>query len=148
MVADLRQEKKVLHKMGDIIALVFFAMLANANLWEEIEAFGKEHEEFLRKYLELPYGIPSHDTIQRVIAIVPPEYLQGFQILWNEMLNSNEGSKIKKILAIDGKTQRGNGNKNQKANHIVSAVDENGFFLGEELVDDKSNETTNLYMMT
>ena len=58
------------------------------------------------------------------------------------MLNSNEGEKIKKILAIDGKTQCGNANKNQKANHIVSAVDENGFCLGEKRVSEKSNEIT------
>jgi predicted transposase YbfD/YdcC len=142
LVTDNRQEKKVLHKMSDIIALVFFAMLANANEWVEIEAFGKEHKEFLRKYLELPNGIPSHDTIQRVFAMVSPEFLQSFQVLWNEMLNRDEGEKIKKILAIDGKTQCGNGNKTQKANHIVSAVDENGFCLGEKRVDEKSNEIT------
>jgi predicted transposase YbfD/YdcC len=139
---DSRQKGKISHKMSDIIALVFFAMLAGADEWTEYEVFGKEHEQYLRKYLELPYGIPSHDTIQRVIAIVSPEFLQGFQTLWNEMLNSDEGEKIKKILAIDGKTQRGNGNKNQKANHIVSAVDENGFCLAQKLVDDKSNEIT------
>jgi len=141
-VIDNRQEKKVRHKMSDIIALVFFAMLANANEWVAIEIFGKEHETFLRKYLELPNGIPSHDTIQRVFAMVSPEFLQKFQKLWNEMLSSGEGEKIKKILAIDGKTQCGNGNKNQKANHIVSAVDENGFCLGEKLVNEKSNEIT------
>ena len=62
-VVDLRQEKKVKHKMGDIIMLVFIANLANANEWEEIEIFAKEHELFLRRYLELPNGIPSHDTI-------------------------------------------------------------------------------------
>jgi len=128
--------------MSDIIALVFFGMLANANEWVEIEIFGKEHEEFLRRYLELPNGIPSHDTIQRVFAIVSSEFLQKFQMLWNEMLNSDEGEKVKKILAIDGKTQCGNGNKNQKANHIVSAVDENGFCLGEKRVSEKSNEIT------
>jgi len=142
MVTDKRQEKKVLHKISDIIALVFFAMLSNANEWVEIEIFGKEHEHFLRRYLELPNGIPSHDTIQRVFAMVSSEFLQNFQKLWNEMLNSNEGEKIRKILAIDGKTQRGNGNRNQKANHIVSAVDEDGFCLGEKRVDEKSNEIT------
>lgn len=83
MVMDNRQEKKVLHKMSDIIALVFLAMLSNANEWIEIEELGKEHETFLRRYLELPYGIPSHDTIQRVFAMVSPEFLQGLQILWN-----------------------------------------------------------------
>ena len=141
-VIDKRQEKKVLHKMSDIIAIVFFAMLANADEWTEIEIFGKEHEEFLREYLELPNGIPSHDTLQRVFAMVSPEFLQRYQILWNELLNNNEGEKIKKILAIDGKTQRGNGNKNQAANHIVSAVDEDGFCIGEKLVNNKSNEIT------
>ena len=141
-VIDIRQEKKVWHKMSDIIALVFFAMLADADEWVAYEIFGKEHEGFLRQYLELPYGIPSHDTIQRVFAIVSPEFLQGFQAVWNEMLNSDEGEKIKKIFSIDGKTQCGNGNSKQKANHIVSAVDENGLSLGSELVDDKSNEIT------
>lgn len=51
-VTDLRQEKKVLHKMKDIILLVFFAMLANADDWVEMEVFGKEHEKFLRNYLD------------------------------------------------------------------------------------------------
>lgn len=141
-VEDVRQKKKILHKMSDIIALVFFAMLANADEWPAIEIFGKEHEKFLRRYLELPNGIPSHDTIQRVFTIVSPEFLQKFQMLWNEMLSSGEGEKIRKILAIDGKTQCGNRKKDQKANHIVSAVDENGICLGQKRVDEKSNEIT------
>jgi predicted transposase YbfD/YdcC len=142
LVTDIRQAKKVQHKMSDIIALVFFASLSNADDWVEIEVFGKEHVEYLRSYLELPHGIPSHDTIQRVFAMVSPEFLQSFQRLWNEMLNRDEGEKIKKIFALDGKTQRGNGNRNQKANHIISAVDEKGFSLGEKCVDEKSNEIT------
>ena len=141
-IIDKRQEKKVLHKIGDIIALAFFAMLGNADEWVEIEIFGKEHEEFLRRYLELPNGIPSHDTIQRVFAMVSSESLEEFQVLWNDMLNSDEGDKMRKILALDGKTQRGNGNKNQKANHIVSAVDDDGFCLGQKQVNEKSNEIT------
>ena len=139
-VTDIRQEKKIRHKMMDIIILVFFAMLANADDWVEMEVFGKEHEDFLRNYLELPNGIPSHDTIQRVFAMVPSEFLGNFQKRWNEMLSSNEGEKIKKLLAIDGKTQRGNSSRNQKANHIVSAVDDRGFCLGQKRVDEKTNE--------
>lgn len=141
-VEDKRQAKKVLHKMGDIIGIVFFALLANASEWIEIYYFAVEHERFLRKHLELRNGIPSHDTIQRVFAMVSPEFLQKFQARWNEILSSGEGEKIKKILAIDGKTQRGNGTASQKANHIVSAVDENGFCLGQKRVDEKSNEIT------
>jgi predicted transposase YbfD/YdcC len=74
--------------------------------------------------------------------MISPEYLSGLQLRFNELLNADEGAKIKKILAIDGKTQRGNASDAQKANHIVSCVDEDGFCLGQELVDDKSNEIT------
>ena len=61
-VIDMRQKKKIKHKMSEIIALVFLSMLSNVEEWTKIEVFGKEHEEFLRQYLELPNGIPSHDT--------------------------------------------------------------------------------------
>ena len=142
LAIDSRQAGKVRHKMKDIIALAFFAELSNAENWEDIEVFGKEHETFLRRYLELPYGIPSHDTIQRIFAMISPEFLQGFRDKWTELLNTDEGTKIRKLLSLDGKTQRGNGNQNQKANHIVSAVCENGFCIGEKLVSDKTNEIT------
>ena len=141
-VIDIRQQSKVKHLMKDIIAIVFFAQLANANEWIEMHLFAVSNEKFLRKYLELPNGIPSHDTIQRVFAMVSPEYLQNFHKRWNDVMSGNMGHKIKRVLALDGKTQRGNGNASQKANHIVSIVDENGFCLGEELVNEKSNEIT------
>lgn len=64
----------------------------------------------------------------------------------NEMLNSCEGRSIRRLLAIDGKTQRGNGNKNQKSNHIVSAVDEKGFCLGQKCVEENTKlEDVRLY---
>ena len=141
-VIDNRQEKKVKHLMKDIIALVYFAELSNANEWIEIYYFGISHEEYLRKYLELPNGIPSHDTIQRVFGMVSPEFLQGYRKRWNEVMSSNEGEKLKKILSLDGKTQRGNGTSGQKPNHIVSAVDEDGICIGEKKTDEKSNEIT------
>lgn len=96
-VEDWRQEKKVRHKMSDIIAIVLFASLANANEWMEIYYFAKEHEAYLHKYLELPNGIPSHDTIQRVFAMVSPEFLQQIQTQWNEMLTKGEGEKLRRI---------------------------------------------------
>ena len=79
-------------------------MLANANDPEEIELFGKAHEGFLREFFELGFGIPSHDTIERAFAMLSPEYLQGFRDHFNELLNSEEGRKIQKIPALDGKT--------------------------------------------
>jgi predicted transposase YbfD/YdcC len=132
--ADKREQHKVLHSLKDIIAIVFFARLANAGDWVEIEIFAEKNEEFLRRYLELANGIPSHDTIQRNFGILEPEYLKKLQNKWNEILSTNEGEKIKKLLSLDGKTQRGNGN------HIVSAVDENGICIGQKLVKEKSNE--------
>lgn len=141
-VVDTRQQKKVKHLMKDIIAIVFIASLANASDWTEIYYFATIKETELRKYLKLPHGIPSHDTIQRVFAMVSPEYLQGFQKRWNEEISGNEGEKLKRILAIDGKTQRGNATVSQKGNHIVSAVDEEGFCLGQKRVGEKTNEIT------
>ena len=142
VVEDIRQAWKVKHLMKDIIAIVFFASMANADEWQGIYYFAVANETFLRKYLELPYGIPSHDTIQRVMAIVSPEYLQEFRKRWNEVMTGSMGNKIRRILALDGKTQRGNGSEDQKANHIVSAVDDKGFCIGEVRVDEKSNEIT------
>ena len=137
---DTRQQGKVLHKLSEIIGISFFAMIANADDCVDIQNFGEAHEEFLREYFELKNGIPSHDTIQRAFAMVSPEYLQWFRDRFHELLNAGEGEKVRKVLGLDGKTQCGNGNENQKANHIVSAVDENGFCIGEERVADKSNE--------
>lgn len=139
---DKRQEKKVLHKLNEIIGIAFFATLGNADSFPEIEAFGKEHESALRKYFELENGIPSHDIIERAFAMFSPKFLEYFQSRFNEMLNNNEGERIKKIIGIDGKTQRGNDTDEQKANHIVSAVDNDGFCLGQVKTADKSNEIT------
>jgi len=139
---DIRQKGKVQHRLSEIIGISFIAMIANANDPVDIQHFGEAHEDFLRKYFVLEYGIPSHDTIGRAFAMVSAEYLQGFQQHFNNLLNKEDGEMIRKILAIDGKTQCGNGNSAQNANHIVSAVDENGFCLGQQRVDDKSNEIT------
>jgi predicted transposase YbfD/YdcC len=139
-VEDIRQPWKIKHLMADIIAIVFFASLANADDWMSIYLFATYNEKFLRKYLQLPNGIPSHDTIQRVFAMISPGYLQEFRKRWEEMMSSNTGNRVRKLLGIDGKTQRGNATRTQKANHIVSAVDERGFCLGEVRVDEKSNE--------
>ena len=79
--------------MEDIILFAFLATFANADDWIEIEMFGKEYEAFLQNYLELQNGIPSHDTLQRVFAMVPSEFLESFQQKWNEMLSSDEGGR-------------------------------------------------------
>lgn len=141
--ADSRQQSKVRHRLKDIIVIVLFAMLANADDWVEIGIFASYHEEYLRKYIKLENGAPSHDTIQRTMALVSPEIMQQIVAKWQEVLNSEEGGKLRKIIAIDGKTLRGNTQKGSKPSHIVSAwCDEDGFCLGQVAVEEKSNEIT------
>lgn len=143
ILQDWRQPAKVRHKLKDIVVIVLFATLANAESWEEIGDFAKYHEEYLRKYIELPNGVPSHDTIQRVMAMIAPEQLQQLQVRWQELLNRGEGEKIKKIICIDGKTMRSSSRGGDKPLHIVSAwCKEDGYCLGQKNVEAKSNEIT------
>ena len=110
-IEAIRQQAKVRHKLLDIIVIVLFAKLANADDWEEIEAFAECHTDFLKRYIALENGVPSHDTIQRVMGSINPQHMQGLYQKWNELLSTDEGAKLKKIICIDGKTMRGNGQK-------------------------------------
>jgi len=140
-IEDKRQEWKVVHQLVDIVVIVLFATLANADDWHEIEIFARNNEEVLRRYIELLNGVPSHDTIQRVMSSIKPEFFEGLQRLWNEMLNRGEGEKLKRILNIDGKTMRGNANKNQEALHVVTAWSkESGVCFGQKAVVGKGKE--------
>ena len=139
----VRQERKVKHKLKDIIVIVLFATLANVDDWVEMEYFAYYNEEYLKRYIKLENGIPSHDTLCRVFGMLQPEILQQLYKKWQELLNRNEGEALKKIICIDGKTMRGNRSKESKANHIVTAWSkEDGFSLGQKVVDEKSNEIT------
>ena len=140
-INDPRQPWKIKHKLSDIIAIVFFAMLGNADEWEEIQTFAIMNEEVLRTYLELPGGIPSHDTLRRVMGLLEPAVFRQFQAEWNELLSRGEGEKLRKIINIDGKTMRGSGNAHQDALHVVSAWSkEDGLCLGQTAVSEKANE--------
>ena len=139
---DLREPWKVKHKLGDVIAISLFATLARCDDLKEVYYWADANEEVLRNYLELPNGIPGYDTIRRVLALVEPSVLELFLQEWNELTQKGETQKLRTILAIDGKTQRGNATSNQAPNHIVNAVDENGICFGQEIVDEKSNEIT------
>ena len=95
------------------IYITLFAILAKSNEWTEIEAFARKKEKWLRKYLELPNGIPSHDTIQRVISILNPStlYSETINYLINKM-DKITNEKEKDILSIDGKTSNGSKREN------------------------------------
>ena len=143
IIEDDRQQSKVRHSLKDILAIVLLATLAHADTWEQMEDFARNHEEYLRRYLDLKHGIPSHDTIQRAMGMVRTEYLQQLQTKWQELLNSNEGEVIKKIICMDGKTMSSNKRGERRPNHIVSAwCREDGYCLGQKTVEEKSNEIT------
>ena len=142
-IEDKRQQRKVRHTLKDILVIVLFATLANADDWVEIALFAEDYQDYLRKYIELKNGSPSHDTIRRVMGMISPEILQQLYAKWQERLNRNDGELLKKIICIDGKTMCANKRKEEKASHIVSAWSkEDGFCLGQKAVEEKSNEIT------
>jgi len=139
-IQDTRQRGKIKHKLGDIVGVALFATIANAEDCVDIENFGEAYLTQLQTYFPLKHGMASHDTIRRALMMIDPEVFQSLQQHFTRLLNNGEGEKIKKLLGIDGKTQRGNKSKAQKPNHIVSAIDEHGFSIGQKQVDDKTNE--------
>ncbi len=140
-IQDPRLDRTRLHKLIDIIILAICAVICGAEGWEEIEEFGKEKQEWLGTILELPNGIPSHDTISRVFSkINPKEFEKGF-FDWVSSLTEN----IRGVIAIDGKTLRRSHNKavGKKALHLVSAwAAENRLVLAQLATEEKSNEIT------
>lgn len=142
-VEDPRQQKKVKHKLSDILLLVILGTLVEADNWVEIEEFGKLYEPYLKPYLSLENGIPSHDTIQRVMSMIHPNVTANLQMKWLELTEKGETEKLHKIVHIDGKTIRGNRGEKQKPVHVVSAYcHEDGICFAQSAVDEKSNEIT------
>lgn len=138
---DPRLDRKKRHSLIDIIALTICAVIAGAEGWTDIERFGKAKETWLRTFLVLEYGIPSHDTLGRVFALLNPVAFQQCFIDWVHELHR----QVQGVVAIDGKTARRSHDKGKGKNaiHVVSAwATENGVALGQTKVDDKSNEIT------
>lgn len=134
----IRQERKVRHLLKDILVIVLFATLANADDWVEIALFAEWNQDYLKKYIELKNGPPSHDTVRRVMGMLSPEVLQQLYGKWQGLLNRSEGEVLKKLICIDGKTMRGNKKGKERPSHIVSAWSkEDGFCLGQKLLRKK-----------
>jgi predicted transposase YbfD/YdcC len=137
---DPRINRRKLHLLLDILVIALCAVLCGATDWQQIETFGQQREEWLRRFLKLPNGIPSHDTFERVFdRIDPQEFHRCFQD-WVAAIA--ESLKIKHI-AIDGKTMRGSGSSKLGALHLVSAwATEHHLCLGQVATAEKSNEIT------
>ncbi len=141
-IDDPRIERRKLHKLIDILTISLCAVICGADTWEDIELFGESKHEWLRKFLELPNGIPSHDTFARVFARLDPEQFQKSFISWIQSISKLTNQEI---VAIDGKTLRGSydTSNNKAAINMVSAwATANSLVLGQVKVDDESNEIT------
>lgn len=139
---DPRIDRCKLHKLGDILFLAVCAMLAGANDFVGVQKFGLAKRAWLKKFLELPNGIPAHDTIGRVFSLLDSEqFIQCF-INWVQSIHRVSAGEV---VAVDGKTARASldRGKGQNPLHVVSAwASANRVVLGEVMVDEKSNEIT------
>jgi predicted transposase YbfD/YdcC len=139
---DPRVTGRTVHRLLDILVITICAVLSGAESWVDVEMYGKEKREFLRKYLRLPHGIPSHDTFGRVFSLIHPEKIQECFIEWvQSAMRHSKGE----IIAIDGKTVRRSfdNKKGIGALHMISAwATANGVVLGQRKCDEKSNEIT------
>ena len=139
---DPRVDYLVEHRLLDIIGLTICAVICGADSWVDIELYGNAKEEWLRSFLALPNGIPSHDTIARLFAALDPEQLQACFLDW---VRSVAQLSAGEIVAIDGKTLRHSYDtgSDKGAIHMVSAwASQNRLVLGQVKVDVKSNEIT------
>jgi len=127
------------HKLDEILIIGLCSVICCGEDYEDMEEFGKDREEWLRGFLELPYGIPDKDTFRRVYERLNPHALAKSLNAWLDEVGNAGGRSVN----IDGKTIRGSKNSKHPAYHVVSAwVAENQITLGELAVDDKSNEIT------
>ncbi len=129
------------HELFDIMVVSICATIAGSDNWADIERFGNERTDWLRTFLPLKNGIPSHDTFGRVFSRLDPAKLSACVMQWMD----DVGREIGKHIAIDGKTLRGSFDNATKQNplHLVSAwACEARLTLGQVATDAKSNEIT------
>ena len=131
---------KTLHVLVDVIVIAVLAVVSGADTWEEIAAFGEEKEAWLRTFLELPHGIPSHDTFARIFSILNPDAFHACFTNWvATVCTVTKGT----VIAIDGKSVRRAYGKHMRPMHLVNAfATDNGLVLGQRKVDAKTNEIT------
>lgn len=141
-----RQCLNLKHRLVDILVLGFCAVLCGSDDFVEVEQFARAKEDFFRRFLELPHGIPSHDTFRRVFQAVCPQTLQTGLISWLQDVRPTAPTAADgDVIAIDGKTLRRTFDRaaGLGALHLVSAwASANGLTLGQVAVDGKSNEIT------
>lgn len=139
---DPRCPGKVEHRLIDILVIAICAVIACAESWEDIALYGRSKLDWLRQFLALPNGIPSHDTFRRVFMLIDPAAFEARFTAWvGAVVTPGEQA----VVAIDGKTLRRSFDRGraQSPLHLVSAwASDQGLVLGQRRVDSKSNEIT------
>ena len=141
-VTDPRKDRTKDHKLIDIIAIAICAVICGAEGWVDIELYGKSKLHWLSTFLELPNGIPSHDTFGRVFSLINA---QQFRLAFYEWVFAVNEIIQGQVVNIDGKCLRGSDDKHlgKRAIYMVSAwAEANEIVLGQRKVDEKSNEIT------
>jgi predicted transposase YbfD/YdcC len=137
---DPRISPATRHKLLDVVAIALCAVICGADTWVEVEAFGRAKQEWLRTFLELPHGIPAHDTFGRVFAALDPAQFEAGFRSWVTAVAAASGGTV---VAVDGKTLRRSHDVGQgkDALVLVSAwAEANRLVLGQVAVDPGSNE--------
>jgi predicted transposase YbfD/YdcC len=139
---DPRIDRTRRHDLMDIVVIAICAVICGADGWEDIAKYGRAKQVWLKSFLRLPNGIPSHDTFRRVFCLLDPSAFHECFQHWIEALSAGLGLKR---IAIDGKTMRRSFDRatGKAALHLVSAwATQQHLVLGQVAVDTKSNEIT------
>ncbi len=135
---DPRVRKRTEHRLIDIIAIALCGVIANCDGWTDIIDFANNRIAWFKRFLQLPSGIPSHDTFERVFAKIDPAVFNRCCMAWLRDVSDLVGLGH---LAIDGKTLRGSASAERGPLHLVSAwATAANLSLGEVAVEGKSNE--------
>lgn len=141
-LVDPRATRRCDHQLIDILVIAAIAVIACAESWEDIELYGRSKQAWLKTFLALPNGIPSHDTFRRVFMLIDPDAFESCFVRWAQSLM---GKVEREVVAVDGKTVRRSGSRRHDHGplHLVSAwASDQGLVLGQREVDGKSNEIT------
>jgi predicted transposase YbfD/YdcC len=137
---DPRVVGRTRHPLKDIIVLAICGVIANCDDWPDIALFGQKREDWFRRFLALPHGVPAHDTFERVFAALDPRALERCCVAW---LREVAGLVGVGHIAIDGKTLCGSAGSSLGPLHLVSAwATQAQLTLGQVAVDAQSNEIT------
>lgn len=145
VVDEPRIDRTRFHGLIDILFISVAGTIAGCDGPSDIQSFAKTQLEWCRKFVKLKHGVPSHDTIGRVISLIKPDQFQKAFLDWVAALTEDDAPDGPKFIPIDGKTLRGSGGAKHRENplHMVSAwATQQGMTLGQVAVDSKSNEIT------